>query len=353
VRLGRLEPDAGKLARPVLRGGGSREAVSLPGVSHGKPKPKEIYAVQKRIAVSAQIQQQIDDLVTRGISDGGSLAEIGRLGARLALQRALEEEVSEFLGRARYEQTPEARGSRNGVRPRRVQTAEGELEVQVPQLRNTAEQFVSKVIPHVRQVMRTRPLEALVIGAYVRGLSDRDVESLLQEAGLGRVSRSTACRICRELRDRYQAFRARSLSDVELLVLFVDAIYLPTRPSGRKEGVLVAWGYDADGNRVLLDICLGQRERYEDWLEMGRGLARRGLRAPGLVVADGAPALMAAIGDLWPRLRGSGALCTSCVTSWPSSRSDPNCRSASEMPTGRPWTRRSRPRMANLAYACW
>ncbi len=95
------------------------------------------------------------------------------------LQRALEEEVAEFLGRARYERTPAARGSRNGVRPRRVQTAEGELEVQMPQLRETADRFVSKVLPDVRTVIMTRPLEALIIVAYVRGLSDRDIESLI------------------------------------------------------------------------------------------------------------------------------------------------------------------------------
>src|SRR6266536_5904801 len=70
---------------------------------------------------------------------------------------------------------------------------------------------------------------------YVRGLSDRDTESLMEEAGLGQVSKSTASRICRELRVRYKAFCARSLADIELLVLFVDAIYLPTRPSGEKE----------------------------------------------------------------------------------------------------------------------
>jgi putative transposase len=58
-----------------------------------------------------------------------------------------------------------------------------------------------------------------------------------------------------------------------------------------------------NGNRVLLDICLGQRERYEDWLEMGRGLARRGLRSPDLAVGDGAPGLITAIGELWPEAR--------------------------------------------------
>jgi putative transposase len=228
------------------------------------------------------------------------LAELGRLGARLVLQRAVEDEVTAFLGRARYERTPEAAGSRNGTRPKSIQTAEGEISVAMPQLRSTAAQFISRVFPDSRTVIRTRPLEALIIGGYVRGLSDRDIESLMQEAGLGQVSKSTASRICRELRARYTAFCARSLADVELLALFLDAIYLPTRPSGDKEGVLVAWGYTTLGKRVLVAVRLGQRERHEDWLDLGRDLTRRGLRAPWLVVTDGAPGLIKAINELWP-----------------------------------------------------
>jgi hypothetical protein len=83
-------------------------------------------------------------------------------------------------------------------------------------------------------------------------------------------------------------------------VLFLDATYLATRPSGPKEGVLVAWGYDEDGHRVLLDVVLGQRELYDDWLEMGRTLTRRGLRPSLLVVTDGAPGLVQSIQELWP-----------------------------------------------------
>lgn len=253
-----------------------------------------------RVAPSARLEEAIEGLLAEGIGDGEKLAEIGRLGARLVLQRALEEEVAKFLKRGRYERTELARGSRNGVRPRRVQTAEGELEIAVPQLRNTAERFVSQVLPDCRTAMRTRPLETLIIGAYVRGLSDRDIEALVAEAGLGKVSKSTVSEICRQLRSRYQAFRARSVAKVELLVLFLDAIYLPTRPSGAKEGVLVAWGYATDGTRVLLDVCLGQRERHEDWLDLGRALTRRGLRPPLLVVTDGAPGLVRAVEELWP-----------------------------------------------------
>jgi transposase-like protein len=256
--------------------------------------------VDRRIPPSARIEADIEALLLAGTDQPDRLSELGRLGAQLILQRAVEDEVTAFLGRARYERTPDATGSRNGTRPRRVQTAEGEIVVAMPQVRDSLTRFVSSVIPDVRGIVRTRPLEALVIGAYVRGLSDRDIESLAREAGLGSISRTTVSTICRELRDRYRAFRARSLAEVRLLALFTDAIYLPVRPEGPREGVLVAWGYTTDGSRVLLDVCLGRRERTEDWLDLGRGLLRRGLRAPLLVVSDGAPGLVAAITELWP-----------------------------------------------------
>jgi len=256
--------------------------------------------VQQRIAPSVQIEAAIEAALIGGLADPDALSALGRLGAQLVLQRAVEDEVAAFLRRARYERAPDAAGSRNGSRPRRVQTAEGEISVAVPQVRNSLTRFVSSVIPDTRSIIRTRPLEALVIGAYVRGLSDRDIESLAREAGLGAISRTAVSTVCRELRDRYRAFRARSLGEVRLLALFLDAIYLPVRPEGPKEGVLVAWGFTTEGERVLLDVCLGQRERTEDWLDLGRGLLRRGLRSPLLVVTDGAPGLIRAVDELWP-----------------------------------------------------
>src|SRR5713101_7337524 len=254
-----------------------------------------------RIASSARLEQQIEELLTNGLGDKSEhLTELGRLGARLVIQRAVDEEVAAFLSRARYERTPTATGSRNGTRPKPIQTAEGEISIAMPQVRNTAERFVSQVIPDTKAVVRTRPLEALIIGSYVRGLSDRDIESLAEEAGLGQISKSTVSRICRELRDRYKAFCSKSWHDLNLLALFLDAIYLPTRPSGQKEGVLVAWGYTTEGKRVLVAVRLGQRESHEDWLDLGRDLTRRGLRSPWMIVTDGAPGLIKAVEELWP-----------------------------------------------------
>ena len=143
-------------------------------------------------------------------------------------------------------------GLRNGFRPRHVQTGEGELRIEIPQAREAAMPFVSKLFPkwHCKRLLRTDPLKALVIGGFVRGLSMRDVESLCEEAGLGKISKSTVARICAELHERFEAFSRRSLYDINLVVLFLDAIYLPVRPSGPKEGVMCAWGITETGARA-------------------------------------------------------------------------------------------------------
>jgi transposase-like protein len=85
------------------------------------------------------------------------------------------------------------------------------------------------------------------------------------------------------------------------VVLFLDAIYLPVRPTGPKEGVICAWGIDENGHRALVAVQLGARESKEDWLALGRDLMTRGLAAPRLIVADGAPGLISAVEELWPR----------------------------------------------------
>jgi putative transposase len=64
--------------------------------------------------------------------------------------------------------------------------------------------------------------------------------------------------------------------------------------------VLVAWGFTEDGERVLLAVMLGMRESHEDWQALGRDLIGRGLGAPMLIVADGAPGLIKAVEQCWP-----------------------------------------------------
>jgi putative transposase len=271
---------------------------------------KEAYAVRRTVPPSAEIEARIEQLLAVGVgaSPRETLSELARLGARLIIQRAVEDEFDAWLGRARYARRPreereergEETGLRNGFRPRRLQTAEGELEIEIPQIRQAAETFASKLFPRTPKLVRTEPLKALVIGAFVRGLSMRDVESLCEQAGLGKLSRTTASRMCEELKERFAAFQRRDLYDIHLVALFLDATFIAVRPDGPKEGVQVAWGFTEQGERVLLAVALGMRESFEDWQTLGRDLISRGLGAPMLIVADGAPGLTKAIEQCWP-----------------------------------------------------
>jgi len=125
--------------------------------------------VRRTVPPSAEIEKKIDELLAAGVAaedPEGVLSELAQLGAKLVIQRAVEDEVDVWLGRARYERKPDAApGKRNGFRPRRVQAAEGEIVVEVPQVREAAEPFVSRLFPRGERFLRTEPLRALVIGA--------------------------------------------------------------------------------------------------------------------------------------------------------------------------------------------
>jgi len=226
---------------------------------------------------------------------------VGRVGARLILQQALEDEVTEYLGRARYERTAASTAHRNGYEPVTVKTTSGSMQLERPRLRNVSQlDFASRVVG--KGVARTHALEALVVASFLRGLSVRDVEAALKEAfDEPVVSKSTVSRICQETAERYRAWCSRRLEQHDLVYLFLDAIYLKLRPDDEPaEGVLVAWGLTLEGQKVLLGLQLGSRESYESWLDFGRDLKGRGMRAPALVVADGAPGIWKAVGELWP-----------------------------------------------------
>jgi transposase-like protein len=258
-----------------------------------------------RVVPSERLRRELDQVLA-GVGEHDDPVEaVARLGARLILQQALEDEVTEFVGRERYARAGEAGGGgaayRNGYEPRVVKTTSGPVELERPRVRNaTGLGFESRVLG--KGVARTHALEALIIVGFLRGLSVRDVEALLEEAlGEHVVGKSTVARICQDTRERYRAWCERDLSAHDLVYCYLDAIYLKLRPDDEPaEGVLVAWGLTLEGQKVLLGLQLGSRESYESWLDFGRELQRRGMRAPALVIADGAPGIWKATRELWP-----------------------------------------------------
>jgi len=227
---------------------------------------------------------------------------LARYGAQVMLQSALEAEIVEALGRAYYERRDDGQqGYRNGSRSRTLTSGVGELQLDVPRVAGTAEPFHSKVLPaHARILPRLKELFPLL---YIEGLSTRDFSRALKGAfGEAGLSRSSVSRTNQVIREEFGAWRKRSLADEDIVYLFLDGVYLRLRRNSTEtEGVLIAHGIRADGSRVLLGVMLGYQESTSSWKEFLHDLISRGLKAPKLVISDGNPGLLRAVGEVWPK----------------------------------------------------
>ena len=222
-------------------------------------------------------------------------------GARVMLQKALEIEVTEFLGRAYHSKGfRRIMGYRNGYESATVNTGEGKIELKVPQIRSAEECFISQILPIIKT--RTENLEKLIPRLYVKGMSQRDIEDVLrEELKLNKVSKSVVSKLSKVLADEYDTWRQRDLGNLDILYIFIDGIYLAVRQgSDEKEAVLVAYGITEAGNKILLHIALGNKESYDTCKAFIHDMFQRNLRIPLLIISDDAPGLRKAIKECFP-----------------------------------------------------
>jgi putative transposase len=258
-----------------------------------------------RVSPTDRIRGHIDELFAQHKTLPEILEEVARLGAQLLMQAALEAEITEFLGRDRYQRAAACEdsrpGSRNGYREVTVKTTAGPVTLARPKLRGTTEAFASRLFGS--HVTKTNALETLVIASFVRGLSVRDVEAALAEA-LGdqaAISKSTVSSVCGQIKEEYAAWARRRLDGITLDYLFLDASFFRMHPGSPAEPVLAAWGITTGGKPAFIGLAPGAGESADAWHDFLIDLKERGLPSPLLVISDGAPGLIAAIEQAFPK----------------------------------------------------
>lgn len=236
---------------------------------------------------------------------------------RTALETLLQEELEAVLHAARYARGAEGdrRGYRHATRERVLATSVGPTAVTVPRARlfnaagTPAVEWQSTVVPRYQR--RTRAIDQSLIGAYLAGTNTRRIKGalapLLAKAPL---SRSAVSRVLRTLREGFEAWRQRSLTEERVVYLLLDAIAMKVRVDRRVAcvPVLVAMGVRDTGEKVLLALRLMGHESTAAWTTFVEDLAARGVSDPALVLIDGNAGLRHAVGQTWP-----GAAVQRCV----------------------------------------
>jgi putative transposase len=231
------------------------------------------------------------------------LEEICRLKISEVFQAVLEAEVDEALERLRYERraVESKAGHRDGHdRPRTIASNRGSIDVQRPRIRGAA--FSSVVLPKHRR--RLQNVDASLTELWLDGLATRDFEGTLRvflgaEAPL---SAATIARTNKQLLANLATWNARRLDDLELIFTWADGVYLGAGPDDERRVFLVVLGADRTGQKHLLAIRESMSESEAGWTDLFADLAQRGLRAPQLLVADGACGLWAAADKAWPKV---------------------------------------------------
>ncbi|MCD5422503.1 IS256 family transposase [Rhodococcus pyridinivorans] len=244
-------------------------------------------------------------------ADGG---DIMRTLLATILQALVDAEATAHIGAGRYERTDTRTTSRNGTRDKTVSTTSGDVTVKIPTLRHGS--FFPSLLHPRRRI--DQALHAVIMEAYVHGVSTRKVDDLVVALGADTgISKSEVSRICGDLDDEVRSFNTRELDVHAYPYVFLDATYCKARVGGDNRGkgakvvsqaVVIATGVAADGRREVLGCAVGDSETEVFWAEFLRSLRERGLHGVQLVISDHHRGLMNAIdkvlvGAAWQRCR--------------------------------------------------
>jgi transposase-like protein len=225
----------------------------------------------------------------------GEGVDLIRESVRMVMQELIEAEATERIGADRYERTESRVTERNGARPRLVATQAGDIELRIPKLRKGS--FFPAILEPRRRI--DQALYAVVMEAYVQGVSTRSVDDLVEAMGVDSgISKSEVSRICAGLDEVVGAFRTRRLDHTGFPYVYLDATYLHVRNQTSQVvsmAVVVATGVSSTGEREILGLDVGDSEDEVFWRGFLTSLKQRGLGGVRLVISDQHAGLVAAL----------------------------------------------------------
>lgn len=238
------------------------------------------------------------------------LTAVLRNGAKELIRKAVESELLEMLNAYSDLRLLDGRPAvvRNGYLPaRKIQTGIGDVEVQVPKVRDRSGSgihFSSQLLPPY--LRRTKSLEELIPWLYLKGLSTGDytdaLTALVGESARG-LSANTVSRLKEKWLDEHREWQRQELSNKRYVYWWADGIYSKVRMDD-KLCLLVIIGVTESGEKELVAVHDGYRESTASWEEVLLNLRQRGLpTSPKLAVGDGALGFWGALSKIYPETR--------------------------------------------------
>ena len=236
------------------------------------------------------VEEMMEILIKNGVE--GGVADI----LKLVVNEAMKVERSRHLNAAPYERTEARSDHANGFKPKRILTRVGELNLSIPQTRNS--EFYPSMIE--KGLRSERALIAAIGEMFIQGVSTRKVNAILFELCGGEISSTQVSRITQKLDAELSAWRERTLGVFDYLI--VDARYEKVRYAGHVKdlAVLIAIGITAAGKREILGVSVSLSEAEIHWRTFFQSLVKRGLHGVSYVVSDDHCGIKSALKTVFP-----------------------------------------------------
>jgi putative transposase len=222
------------------------------------------------------------DVVAKAMA--GEHGDFVREAVALIARELMEGEISAEIGAELGEVSPGRVTHRNGYRPRGWETRVGEIELLIPKKRQGPAYFPSFLEPRRRS---EQAIVAVVMEAYVNGVSTRKVDRLIEQLGIAGMTKDRVSALCRALDEQVRVFRERPLEG-SYPYLWLDAKHVKVRSGGhvRSKALVIAYAVHETGVREVIGLDLGEIESEAFWVEFLRSLRARGLHGVRLAVSD-------------------------------------------------------------------
>ena len=213
-----------------------------------------------------------------------------------ALKSMMEAEMDEHLGYESYERSNNP-NYRNGTKTKTVRGNFGEIELAVPQDRDST--FEPKIVK--KRQKDISDIDQKIISMYARGLTTRQISEQIEELYGFECSEGFISDVTDKILQDITDWQNRPLDDI-YPILFIDAVHFSVREDHiiKKLAAYVILGVTLDGRKDVISLQIGENESSKYWLGVLNDLKNRGVKDIMIVCADGLTGIKEAINTAFP-----------------------------------------------------
>lgn len=265
-------------------------------------RKNEVHKIVPTEGKKAVVNALLDNYDIHNVSDiEGALKDL--LGQ--TLKEMLESEMDNHIGFEKNTHQDDRDNYRNGYRNKKVRSSYGEIDLEVPQDRNSS--FEPTIVPKRKKDISQ--VENMILSLYARGNSTRDISETIYEMYGFNVDETFVSRVTDQILPIAEEWNSRPL-DTVYPVVFIDATVFSVRHEGKvsKKAAYIIMGINNEGLKDVLSIEIGDTESSKYWFSVLNSLKARGVKDILVLCSDRLRGIKEAIEAVYPNTDWQGCI---------------------------------------------